>query len=357
MPEFRIDPYPRIEFLAMKDKPIINSGTQKITPYGIDWSAGWWNLETPVSCLKKNVTDSFKGKGKQEKCQDSSEQETHCSFHFFHCYPSEKSGQELTYFNGITIGESLVDNPALSYNDPMTQEYVKLAHGSPSYDNYFVVNWCFFSICNFSCSYCPEILHNGQKRGPDIQVVKNFCRRIVESKPDKRVFFEFTGGEVTFYKQFSELLEYLKTLGADAGLISNGSRPIEFWESHKNLIDHICLSFHPEQGNMDHFFEVVKLLNEVTTVHVNIMMLPTKFDELFGFAKKIASEVEGVSVAIQALFEGMNGSIYSYTTEQQQTLDRPSLPFGESIKFRKAPYETELSVSGLLIYLRRRCSG
>lgn len=219
----------------------------------------------------------------------------------------------------------------------MTQNYVKLAHGSPSYDNYFVVNWCLFNICNFSCTYCPDYLHNGKKRGPDIQVVKDFCRRVIEARPDKRVFFEFTGGEVTYYKPFPELLSYLKTLGADVGLISNGSRTLDFWEEHKNLIDHICLSFHPQQGKMDHFFEVVKLLNEVTTVHVNIMMLPAKFDELHAFAKKIAAEIEGVSVAIQALFEGMSGTIYTYTPEQQSVLDSPSLPFGTDLKyFRKA---------------------
>lgn len=220
----------------------------------------------------------------------------------------------------------------------MTPDYEKLIHGTPAYDSYFVVNWCLFSICNFSCTYCPTVLHDGKARGPDIEVVKDFCRRVIEAKPDKRVFFEFTGGEVTYYKQFSELLRFIKSLGADVGLISNGSRTLEFWEAHKDLIDHICLSFHPEQGKSDHFFDVVKLLNEVTTVHVNIMMLPEKFEDLYLLARKISSEVEGISVAIQALFENMSGGIFNYTPKQQMILDQPALPFGTDLKYFRSPH-------------------
>ncbi len=218
------------------------------------------------------------------------------------------------------------------------QPYVKLLHGNPSYEEYFVVNWCFFNVCNFSCTYCPEHLHSGTNRGLPIDVVKNFCRQVIESKSHKKVFFEFTGGEVTYYKDFAPLMQFLKEQGADTGLISNGSRDLAFWEKHKHLIDHICLSFHPEQGKADHFFEVVKLLNEVTTVHVNIMMLPGQFDSLYELAKKIASQVEGPSVAMQALFEDMSGLIFGYTADQKTVLDTQELPWGSDIKYRKKPH-------------------
>lgn len=219
----------------------------------------------------------------------------------------------------------------------MNQDYIKLDHGSDEYKKYFVVNWCFFSICNFSCSYCPEVLHDGKNRGLDIEIVKKFCQNIIESKKDKKVFFEFTGGEMTYYRSFVELFTYLKASGAETGLISNGSRTLEFWESHKGLIDHICLSFHPEQGDAEHFFDVVKLLNEVTTVHVNIMMLPEKFDHLYDLAKRISSQVEGISLAIQPLFENMSGGMFKYTEDQKNILDNQTLPWGSDIKFLQSP--------------------
>lgn len=219
----------------------------------------------------------------------------------------------------------------------MTKNYSRLAHGKPSYETYFVVNWCFFSICNFKCTYCPTQLHDGQKRGLPIEEVKNFCLQVIKEKKDKKVFFEFTGGEMTYYKDFIPLFEFLKSQGAETGLISNGSRDLDFWKRHRNLIDHICLSFHPEQGDMDHFFEVVKLLNEVTTVHVNIMMLPEKFGPLYALASRIAAEIEGVSISIQALFENMSGNIFSYTDEQKNLLDNPNLPHGSNLKYFQSP--------------------
>lgn len=219
----------------------------------------------------------------------------------------------------------------------MLRNYQILDHGTPSYGDYFVVNWCFFSICNFKCSYCPDNLHDGKYRGLPIEMVKKFCKKVIDSKKDKKFFFEFTGGEVTYYKDFIPLFEYLKSLGAETGLISNGSRDLAYWEKHKHLIDHICLSFHPEGGEKDHFFEVVKILNEVTTVHVNIMMLPERFQELYDFGSKIAAEVEGVSVSLQALFENMDGKIFTYSAEEKRILDTQELPWGQNILYRARP--------------------
>jgi MoaA/NifB/PqqE/SkfB family radical SAM enzyme len=218
----------------------------------------------------------------------------------------------------------------------MTEGYKKLIHGKPAYEEYFVINWCFFNICNFSCSYCPDNLHSGKNRGLPIEVVQNFCQQVFQEKKDKKIFFEFTGGEVTYYRDFAKLMTYIKEQGGETGLISNGSRDLKFWEDHKHLIDHICLSFHPEQGDKDHFFEVVKLLNSVTTVHVNIMMLPEKFDELHKLANRIASEIEGPSVAIQALFQGMSGTMFNYSTEQKKILDNPEFPWGTNLIHRRS---------------------
>lgn len=219
----------------------------------------------------------------------------------------------------------------------MLRDYQKLEHGKSNYNDYFVVNWCFFSVCNFKCTYCPDNLHDGKFRGLPIETVKSFCKKVIDSKKDKKVFFEFTGGEVTYYKDFIPLFEYLKSLGAETGLISNGSRDLAYWEKHKHLIDHICLSFHPEGGDKDHFFEVVKILNEVTTVHVNIMMLPEKFAELHALGTKIAAEMEGVSVSLQALFENMDGKMFAYTPEEKLILDAQNLPWGQDIKYRARP--------------------
>jgi hypothetical protein len=88
---------------------------------------------------------------------------------------------------------------------------------------------------------------------------------------------------------------------------------------------------------MDHFYEVVRVMNEVSTVHVNIMMLPQKFAELHGLAVRIASEIEGPSVAVQALFEGMSGNMFQYSPEQKAILDNPNLPWSSNLLHRRSP--------------------
>lgn len=219
----------------------------------------------------------------------------------------------------------------------MTKVYTKLEHSKESFLDYFVVNWCFFSICNYSCNYCPEILHDGKKLGQPLVDVKKFCKKVVNLKSDKKVFFEFTGGEITYYKHFYELFSFIKSIGGITGLISNGSRTLAFWEKNRDVIDHVCLSYHYGQSDPAHFYEVVKLLNENCMVHVNIMMLPEKFDELLAFAEKISSEFEQVGVSIQTLFEGISGDIFEYTPEQKRILDLPELPFKKNIIHANPP--------------------
>jgi len=214
----------------------------------------------------------------------------------------------------------------------MTNEnYKELIHGFNDYNDYLVVNWCFHNICNFKCSYCPTSLHDGSTKGPDLAIVLKACDNIITQSKKEKFFFEFTGGEITYYRKFTELMTELKLRDVETGIISNGSRDLKWWFEHKHLFDHICLSFHAEQGDMEHFYDVAALLNQTVTTHINIMMLPNKFEELYEFAKRLASEIEGISISMQPLLENMSGSMFEYTKEQLIILNEHSLPWSENI--------------------------
>jgi hypothetical protein len=58
------------------------------------------------------------------------------------------------------------------------EQYIKLEHSNPNHEDWFVVNWCLGNTCNFECSYCPDALHDGSKRWPETQVIKNFIARV-----------------------------------------------------------------------------------------------------------------------------------------------------------------------------------
>lgn len=154
-----------------------------------------------------------------------------------------------------------------------------------------------------------------------------FIHRLMNQLGERKVYFEFTGGEVTFHPEIDQILEFIKYRGGLTGIISNGSRPVTWWQERVSLFDHVCLSFHPERGEQEHFAKVVKLLSEKCSVHVNIMMTPEKFEDLNSFGRRVLKENPGISLALQPLFERFTGPIYSYTPEQKAILEKPDLPY------------------------------
>ncbi|MCO4753585.1 MAG: radical SAM protein [Bacteriovoracaceae bacterium] len=251
---------------------------------------------------------------------------------------AEKGKIDKSKFRNIDI-ESIYSAPIIAPNDIGELEIMRLDHFDKKNKDVIVINWCLTNICNFKCSYCPENLHNGTEKGVELENIKKFFYKLKEYHPGREFFFEFTGGEVTYYKQFPELIRFLKENGAHVGIISNGSRKISFWEKHHEFIDHICLSFHSEQGKADHFYDVVAYLTDKMTTHVNIMMKPETFDICYDLSKRIAKDCE-VSIAMQPLLENMDGALYNYSEAQKQILDKQQLEFGEEPKYkRQSNYE------------------
>ena len=217
----------------------------------------------------------------------------------------------------------------------MEQEYIKLVHLNPKNEDWFVVNWCLGNTCNFECSYCPAALHDGSLKWPDPSVIKNFIARVKDHYFHKNIYFEFTGGEVTLYKHFTEICQYCNDLGIKVGLISNGSRTVRWWEENKHFFDHVCLSFHPEFADEKHFIEVVKTLNNDVRTHVNIMMSPEKFDHCYAVANKIKN-LGNISMALQPLIHDFGDTLYDYNDFQKKIFDKQHELISKHIKFTKS---------------------
>jgi organic radical activating enzyme len=214
--------------------------------------------------------------------------------------------------------------------------YIKLEYGQDFYKDHFVINWNLNNVCNYSCSYCSPKLYDGSVKTLPIEVIKNFIQKIFDEKGYK-VFFEFTGGEVTFYPRLSELLLFIKSFNGSVGIISNGSQSLDWWENNKELLDHACLSFHGERGRAEQFYQVIKALYDTTTLHLNFMMLPSKFEEIYSFAQIVANDFERMSVALQPLFENFKGAMYKYTDTQLELLKNPSFYIGPNYKYQHRP--------------------
>jgi len=214
-------------------------------------------------------------------------------------------------------------------------QYIRLEHSNPDSKNWFVVNWCLGNTCNFSCSYCPSGLHDGSTKWPEPDTIKNFIDKVKLTHNDKNIYFEFTGGEVTVYKHFIDICKYCTELGIKVGMISNGSRTLRYWEQNKHFFDHVCLSFHPEFTDKDHFVEVVKILHNELRVHVNIMMSPSKFDYCYDVANTV-KDLGNISMALQPLIHDFGDKLFDYTPEQKDILTNQYKLIIRHIKFTKS---------------------
>lgn len=217
----------------------------------------------------------------------------------------------------------------------MEHKYIKLVHSTDGHEDWFVVNWCLGNTCNFECSYCPAALHDGSKRWPDPNTIKNFIAKVKDHYFHKNIYFEFTGGEVTLYKHFIEICQFCTEMGVKVGLISNGSRTLRWWEENKQFFDHVCLSYHPEFADEEHFVNVVKILHNDVRTHVNIMMSPEKFDHCYAVANKVKN-LGNISMALQPLIHDFGDTLYDYNEFQKRIFEKQHELITKHIKFTRS---------------------
>lgn len=206
-------------------------------------------------------------------------------------------------------------------------DYHTIRHKDHTHNDIVCVNWCLGNTCNFSCSYCPEFLHSGSHPWIEADTVLGFVNKLIDHYVDgmnKTLYVEFTGGEVTLYKDFLRLAQCLKDRGQWVGIISNGSRTPRFWEKAKHLIDHVCISYHPEEGNVQHLVDTINQITDHVDVHVNIMMKPDRddFNKSIAAAYRIVEETGGITLSLQTLLVDFSDTPYEYTDNQKSEIHR-----------------------------------
>ena len=212
--------------------------------------------------------------------------------------------------------------------------YNVLDHHHESPKNWIVVNWNLGNMCNFNCSYCPDILHDGSFGWNDLETVKNFIDVVHQNYYPKKIYFDFTGGEVTLWKDLIRCIDYIKELGHEVGIISNASRTLRWWNENKDKIDHACLSFHAEYSNPDHYLNIIESIHNECRIHSNIMM---HYDsDLWNICVDVAERViqnSDISLALQPLIIDFGDTLYTYTEEQKEYIDKQWDNFGSKIKY------------------------
>lgn len=192
---------------------------------------------------------------------------------------------------------------------------------------YFYIDWWLHNHCNYNCSYCPDILKSGSINMPSLSDCKHFVDSInIHIKTQKKIgHYYFTGGEVTLWPHFIELLEYIKKEENYIGIRSNASMPIEQWVKLLDFIDAVNIEFHTEFTHQSHFllaYNAAKKKNK--SVGLTVSMLPDRWSELEEMVKTIKKIWPDQHIHKKLLFEdpAINKQPKTYSNEQQVNLKR-----------------------------------
>lgn len=201
-------------------------------------------------------------------------------------------------------------------------------------DSALYVNWSLTNVCNYACDYCLPELHNGTSVGVSLDVIKDFVSDLKREFSGTEIFVELSGGEVTSYQHFFELISYLKSQDVLVGVISNGSRSKRFWERATPYLDRVYFSYHYEFVDHDRFFSNLEFLSRRLPVGVNFMMDPRFFDEIVEFFEIVKRETKGVECILQPLYRGMSGQQYHYDDDQLERIERQFLLNGDNFPLK-----------------------
>lgn len=208
----------------------------------------------------------------------------------------------------------------------MTVSKVSFSENAPKS---IFVTWTLHNFCNYRCSYCPPGCHASTKRPYDHKDVIAFSEKVVmqaKSLGYNSYTIALSGGEPTLFPNFDEIIKTLYSQGIDVTFTSNGSRPLRFWETAVNYFNHCVWSFHPENTNVEEFFEKARFVTQHCWLNVDFMMTKEHFSKNIELGKKL-SELPNIYVdysPIQIDFGGESKGLIDYTEEQIKFLqNRP----------------------------------
>lgn len=181
-------------------------------------------------------------------------------------------------------------------------------------EKFFLVSWTMSNKCNYNCSYCPDMLHNGTTGHPNWESVEHFVTSL--NLPDKNVCYRVSGGEPTTWKHFKSMAKLIKEQGHIFTFLTNGSRKVDYFEDISQWSDGILLTFHPEYSTPQHFAKIANAAK--CPVAVQLMLVPDQFDELCEVARQIYEGDPNVAIWPKVVLDKQTFSneMYTYTAEQ-----------------------------------------
>lgn len=94
------------------------------------------------------------------------------------------------------------------------------------------IEWNLGKRCNYSCSYCPSIIHDNTSPHTDIELLKSTVDKLLTINKPLRI--SFTGGEPTVHPKFEELVNYCNDKGVKfISVTTNATRKFNYYKQLK----------------------------------------------------------------------------------------------------------------------------
>jgi organic radical activating enzyme len=201
---------------------------------------------------------------------------------------------------------------------------VRIDYTSAASARVLLVDWELGNTCNYHCSYCPEILHDGSVPWLPADRVLDGAAAIARQAVTRgqRVHVQLSGGEPTLFPAFRELLAVWHDVNSTVGLISNGARSAAWWTSVAAWLHTVTLSFHVASASVRHIANVATILSERLHTSVNVPMLPVQFTECLQAARALRAQCPRAIVMVKPLRVGFGAALYPYTSGQLDAMRR-----------------------------------
>ena len=151
------------------------------------------------------------------------------------------------------------------------------------------IQWNMGNSCNYSCEYCPPILHNGSKPWLSKEQYIDAISRLSThyTALDKHTEYELIGGEVTVIPGFEDIVRCINEHNSTSIVYTNASRTVNWWSRAKHYMDSVVLTYHPQSQEKQHFLNVINEIKDYVHIDVNIAGIGGDVLRLGEFAEEI----------------------------------------------------------------------
>lgn len=164
-----------------------------------------------------------------------------------------------------------------------------------------VLTWNFTNVCNFSCEYCPDDLHNGTSGFPEFDDALYFVSQLADKH--EAIYMELLGGETTLWpKLIPFLVELKKITNIVVEINTNGSRTNSWWNRYCNADLHmntlLNFSYHAAFCDPDLYYSNLEIVSNQHSVVSNFMLDPKYFDKTHSLFNRVKN-----NLAVDSLFK------------------------------------------------------